>query len=84
MSDTILLTPGPVPVPPSVLEAMSLPIEHHRTPGFQKCLEFVLAKLPTLFETKQRAFLHVSTGSGGMESLLVNVLSPGETVACVI
>lgn len=84
MSDTILLTPGPVPVPPSVLEAMSLPIEHHRTPGFQKCLEFVLAKLPELFETKQRAFLHVSTGSGGMESLLVNVLSPGETVACVV
>lgn len=84
MSDTLLLTPGPVPVPPSVLQTLSLPIEHHRTPSFQKCLEFVLAKLPTLFETRQRAFLHVSTGSGGMESLLVNVLSPGETVACVV
>lgn len=84
MSDTILLTPGPVPVPPSVLQALSLPIEHHRTPEFQKCLEFVLAKLPALFETKQRAFVHVSTGSGGMESLLVNVLNPGETVACVV
>ncbi len=41
-------------------------------------------KLPGLFETKERAFVHVSTGSGGMESLLVNVLSPGETVACVV
>lgn len=80
----LLMTPGPVPVPPEVLKALSLPIEHHRTPGFQKCLERVLAKLPTVFGTKQRAFMHASTGSGGMESLLVNVLSPGEHVACVV
>ncbi len=80
----LLMTPGPVPVPPAVLEALSQPIEHHRTPGFQKCLERVLEKLPALFGTKQRAFLHVSTGSGGMESLLVNVLNPGDNVACVI
>lgn len=78
------MTPGPVPVPPSVLKALSLPIEHHRTPSFQKCLEFVLAELPKAFATKNRAFLHVSTGSGGMESALVNVLSPGDTVACVV
>lgn len=84
MSDSLLLTPGPVPVPPSVLQAMSLPIEHHRTPQFQKCLEFVLNQLPELFETKQRAFVHVSTGSGGMESLLVNVLNPKDIVACVV
>lgn len=83
-SQPLLMTPGPVPVPPSVLAALSLPIEHHRTPGFQKCLEYVLAELPKAFLTKNRAFLHVSTGSGGMESALVNVLSPGDTVACVV
>lgn len=82
--DSLLMTPGPVPVPPEVLSALSLPIEHHRTPEFQKCLERVLSKLPALFGTKQRAFMHVSTGSGGMESLLVNCLSPGQTVACIV
>jgi aspartate aminotransferase-like enzyme len=82
--DPILMTPGPVPVPPSVLHALSLPIEHHRTPGFQRCLEYVLDELPKAFATKSRAFLHVSTGSGGMESLLVNVLSPGEIVGSVV
>lgn len=80
----LLMTPGPVPVPPEVLVALSQPIEHHRTPGFQKCLERVLAKLPALFGTKQRAFMVVSTGTGGMESLLVNCLSPGQRVACVV
>ena len=82
--EPLLMTPGPVPVPPEVLTALSQPIEHHRTEGFQKCLERVLAKLPALFGTKQRAFMHVSTGSGGMESLLVNVLNPGDHVACII
>lgn len=80
----LLMTPGPVPVPPDVLTALAQPIEHHRTPGFQKCLERVLSKLPAMFGTKQRAFMHVSTGSGGMESLLVNVLSPGDHLAAII
>lgn len=82
--DSILMTPGPVPVPPSVLQALSMSIEHHRTPRFQECLERVLTKLPHVFATRERAFMHVSTGTGGMESLLVNVLSPGETVASVV
>lgn len=71
-------------MPPKVLAALSLPIEHHRTAGFQKCLTRVLEKLPLIFESEQPAFLHTSTGSGGMESLLVNCLSPGQTVACVV
>lgn len=78
------MTPGPVPVPADVLSALSSPIEHHRTPEFQKCLERVLSKLPSIFGTQQRAFMHVSTGSGGMESLLVNVLNPGDTVAAIV
>lgn len=40
--------------------------------------------LPAVFETKQRAFMHVSTGSGGMESLLVNCLNPGQHVAAIV
>ncbi len=80
----LLMTPGPVPVPPEVLNVLALPIEHHRTAAFQQCFERVLGKLPALFGTSQRAFMHVSTGSGGMESLLVNVLNPGDRVAAVV
>ncbi len=80
----LLMTPGPVPVPPAVLRALSAPIEHHRTPNFQKCFDRVINTLPTIFQTKRRAYIHVSTGTGGMESLLVNVLSPGENVGAVV
>lgn len=77
------MTPGPVPLPPAVLRTLSLPVEHHRTPGFQASLKTVLGELPTVFETNRPCFLQTATGSGGMESLLVNALSPGETVLSI-
>ena len=78
------MTPGPVPVPEEVLAILSQPMEHHRTPEFQAVLKRVLAKLPFVFGTKQPAFIHTSTGSGGMESALINVLSPGDDVLSIV
>jgi aspartate aminotransferase-like enzyme len=78
------MTPGPVPVPQKVLEILSEPMEHHRTPEFQAVLKRVLTKLPSVFGTSQPAFIHTSTGSGGLESALVNVLSPGDEVLSLI
>jgi len=79
-----LLTPGPVPVPPEVLEILARPIEHHRTPEFLKVYRSLLALLPGVFGTSQPAFVQTCTGSGGMESLLVNVLSPGDRVGVIV
>ena len=49
-----LLAPGPVPVPPKVLAAMSEPIIHHRAPAFVKVLEEVRGGLKFLFRQKTR------------------------------
>lgn len=79
-----LLTPGPVPVPPEVLEILAQPMEHHRTPEFMAVLARVLEGLKHVFGTRERVFLQSSTGSGGMESALVNVLSPGDEVLAIV
>ncbi|MFN7903573.1 MAG: alanine--glyoxylate aminotransferase family protein, partial [Pseudobdellovibrionaceae bacterium] len=71
-----LLAPGPVNLHPDVLKIMSEPMIHHRTPLFDQIFQRVRQNLKPLFGTKQDVFLHSSTGSGGMESLLVNTLSP--------
>src|SRR4051812_37336642 len=84
MSNYTLMTPGPVPVPKQVLEILSEPMEHHRTPEFQALFKRVLTKLPQVFGTTQPAFIHTSTGSGGLESAIVNLLSPGEEVLALI
>lgn len=79
-----LMTPGPVPLPPEVLEVLALPMEHHRTPEFIALFNRVLENLKKIFMTQEPVFIHTSTGSGGMESALVNCLSPGDHVIAVV
>lgn len=83
-SSYILLAPGPVNLHPEVRKILSLPMIHHRTPEFDKILARVLKNIKKVFCTEQDVFLMTSTGSGGMEALLVNTLSPGDKVIAII
>lgn len=80
----LLLAPGPVQLHPEVQKILSLPMIHHRTPEFDAVLKSVLENLKFLFQTQNPVFMHSSTGSGGMESLLVNVLSPNDKVLAIV
>ncbi|MBX2993596.1 MAG: alanine--glyoxylate aminotransferase family protein [Bdellovibrionaceae bacterium] len=75
-----VLAPGPVNLHPEVQKALALPMIHHRTPEFDAILKRVLTRLKVIFETDQPCFALTSTGSGGMEALLVNTLSKGDHV----
>ncbi|MEZ0391179.1 MAG: alanine--glyoxylate aminotransferase family protein [Pseudobdellovibrionaceae bacterium] len=75
-----VLAPGPVNLHPRVQEALALPMIHHRTPEFDRILSRVLSRLKTVFQTEESVFLSTSTGSGGMEALLVNTLEKGDRV----
>lgn len=75
-----VFAPGPVNLHPAVIEALSWPMIHHRTPEFDQILKDVLEKLKIVFATRQPCFALTSTGSGGMECLLVNTLDAGEMV----
>lgn len=77
------MTPGPVPVPSTVLKKLALPMIHHRTPEFEEILTRALAELKTVFRTKLPVMILTSTGSGAMEAAIVNTLSPGDEVLCV-
>ncbi len=78
-----LLTPGPTPVPPEVLAAISQPVVHHRSPDFRPVYERCLARLREVFRTKSDVLLFGSAGSGAMESAAANLFSPGERVLVV-
>ena len=83
-SDYSLLAPGPVNLHPEVRRLLSLPMIHHRTPEFDQILKRVLQNLKFIFQTKNSVFLHPGTGTGGMESLLVNTLSPEDQVLAIV
>ena len=78
-----LLTPGPTPVPPEVLAAISQPIIHHRGPDFKPIYERSLTRLREVFRTDQDVLLFGAAGTGAMESAVANLCSPGDRVLVV-
>jgi aspartate aminotransferase-like enzyme len=78
-----LLTPGPTPVPPEVLAAISQPIIHHRGSDFKPIYERSLTRLREVFRTDQDVLLFGAAGTGAMESAVANLCSPGERVLVV-
>jgi len=73
-----LLSPGPTPVPVEALSAASEPIIHHRTPEFSDIFMEVSEGLKYVFQTEQDVFVLTSSGTGAMESSVVNTLGPGD------
>ncbi len=78
-----LLAPGPTPVPPEALTAMSMPIIHHRSPEFIPILEEAKNDLKWLFQTNNDVLILCSTGTGGMVGSVSNFLSPGDKALIV-
>lgn len=73
-----LLSPGPTPIPDTVLSVAAEPIIHHRTPEFSDIFMQVTEGLKYVFGTKEDVFILTSSGSGAMEAAVVNTLSPGD------
>jgi len=78
-----LLSPGPTPIPDKVLSVAAEPIIHHRTPEFSNIFMEVTEGIKTVFETKQDVFILTSSGTGAMETAVVNTLSPGDKVITI-
>jgi len=83
MKKYYLLAPGPTPIPPEVLQALSRPILHHRTPEFEALFARVRAALAELCETRSEVLVLAASGTGAMEAAVVNLLSPGDEAIVV-
>jgi serine---pyruvate transaminase len=78
-----LFTPGPTPVPPEVLEALSRPIIHHRSSDFRAVFERCLERLAKVYRTDADVLVYTASGTGGMESAVSNLTRPGDRVVVV-
>ena len=78
-----LFTPGPTPVPPEVLAAMSQPVVHHRGPDFKPVYKRCLERLAQVFRTENEVLLYTSSGTGTLEAATANLCSPGERIVVV-
>ncbi len=79
----ILATAGPTPLPPRVSSVMAEPVQYHRDPAFVETYQRVLERVPYVFQTENDVLLFTSTGSGAMESAVMNLVRPSQRVlAC--
>ena len=80
MQKRFLITPGPTPVPPEVLLAGAEPIVHHRAPRFVEIFSECIAGMKYVFQTENERSIFASSGTGAMESAVVNLVNPGDKV----
>jgi len=80
MQKKYLMTPGPTPVPAEVMLTMAAPMIHHRTPDFSAAFRSAIENLKYVFETSGDALLFACSGTGVMESAVVNCFCAGDTV----
>jgi aspartate aminotransferase-like enzyme len=71
------MTPGPTEVPEAALLAMARQVTHHRTPQFRALLAEVLDGLKYVFQTASDVIVLSSSGTGGMEAAVVNLVPRG-------
>ena len=73
-----LFTPGPTQIPEATRLAASPSLIYHRGPEFKQLFLRVQDNLRYLFHTREEVLLLTCSGTGGMESCLVNLLATGQ------
>lgn len=76
----IIMAPGPTPVPPEVFQAQGSPLVYHRGQGYGDLLREVTEGLQRAAHTSNDLLIFASSGTGGLESAVANLLSPGDRV----
>ncbi len=79
-----LFTPGPTPLQPAVQEALARPIIHHRTDEFRAVFKACTSGLKKFLKTDDEVLILACSGTGAMESAVVNTLSPGDAMLALV
>lgn len=77
--DRLLTGPGPSNPHPEVMQALAAPLVGHLDPFFLQVMDQSMADLRTVFGTTNHHTIPMSaTGSGGLETIMLNLLEPGD------
>lgn len=83
LEDALLMMPGPVPVAPRVLRAMSKPMINHRSAEFAGIYTDCRQILADVFQTKNDIFVLSGSGTAGMEAAVGSVAGNGDKVVAI-
>lgn len=78
-----LLTPGPTIIPQQVLQAMEIPMLHHRSDVFKKHLLKAAEGMRWVLGWDSDPLFLACSGTGAMEASILNVCKPGDVIITV-
>jgi aspartate aminotransferase-like enzyme len=78
-----LLTPGPTTIPAEVLQAMNVPMLHHRSDAFKKELRKACEGMRWLLSWDSDPIFLACSGTGALEASLLNTCKPGDSIIAV-
>src|SRR5438034_1281307 len=77
----LLFGPGPSNVEPAVTRALAAPLVGHLDPYFLEVMDETMRDLRSVFRTASHHTIPMSgTGSAGLETIMLNLLEPGDEV----
>ncbi len=83
MEEELLMIPGPVPVLPRILKAMSKPMIYHRGDEFGRLYEEIVEILKNIFQTRNDLFVLSGSGTCAMEAAIGNLIDNETRVVCI-
>ena len=80
----LIMLPGPTNVSERVMKAMLGPVINHRGDSFRELHKGLLEKTRHLFQTQGDVVVLSSSGTGGVEAAVWNMVRPGDTSVVLV
>ncbi|MGD0319335.1 MAG: alanine--glyoxylate aminotransferase family protein [Nitrososphaerales archaeon] len=80
----LIMLPGPTNVSERVMKAMLKPIINHRGDSFRELYKGILVKTQQLFQTEGNVVVFSSSGTGGVEAAVWNLIRPGDSAVVAV
>ncbi|MCS4485334.1 pyridoxal-phosphate-dependent aminotransferase family protein [Staphylococcus americanisciuri] len=81
---SLLLTPGPTPVPLAIQNAMNLPMVGHRSADFEAIAQQAFSGLKATFGTPNDVIILTSSGTSALEASMRNLVNPEDHIVVIV
>lgn len=83
-SHSLLMIPGPTPIPDFILQELAKHPIGHRSTEFSEILKECYEGLKKVFRTNNDVFIYSSSGTGAMCAAIENLINPNDRVLCCV
>ncbi|ARJ50012.1 pyridoxal-phosphate-dependent aminotransferase family protein [Staphylococcus lutrae] len=81
---SLLLTPGPTPIPLRIQAQMNQPMMGHRSSDFEKIAAVAFHSLKPMFGSQNDVMILTSSGTSALEASMLNIVNPEDHIVIIV